>query len=231
MPVKPDEDRQASFPPPGSKRLQMVGVVFLCVVVAVVAYTHQLIIPLFLGLLTWGKAFFKSLTPKITLLLVKNGLVIQARRLVLQASTHVLVKSHRPWRRWLVTARLAAVARIKKLFAAYLDLPLWVRTAIAIAVLVTTAGSSFAIFALLIIPQPVLNWLRRQLLSTLNKLGVTRFFAAVWKLVIPSLLREKWHLYLKWTIGRQQVTMARKVHDNVAQKTTLIKSRDSSSEQ
>lgn len=202
-------------PLPGSRRLQVLGLVFVCVVLIVFFYTHQLIIPLFLGLLTWGKAFIKSLTPKLTLLLVKNSLVIQARRLLVQASTHVFVKSHRPWRRWLVGARVSVTYRIKHLFQAYLNLALWIRTAIALGVLLVTAGSSFAVFALLIIPQPVLNWLRRQAVSMMNKLGVTRFFSTCWKLVIPETLRTKWHMYVKWTIGRRQVSMARKVHENV----------------
>jgi hypothetical protein len=200
---------------PGATRLQIVGIVFLCVVVAVVSYTHQLIIPLFLGLLTWGKAFVKSLTPKLTLLLVKNSLVTQARRLLVQASTHVLVKSHRPWRRWLNTARLLVISTVNRGFAQYLNLPLWVRTAIALGVLVTTAGSSFAVFALLIIPQPVLNWLRKQVMGVLKKLGVARFFATLWKFAMPARLRERWHLYVKWTVGRRQVRVARHLYAKV----------------
>lgn len=205
---------------PTPSRLQLVGVVFLLVVVAVVMYTHQLLIPIFLGLLTWGKAFFKSLTPKLTLLFIKNGVVIQIRRILVQASTHVLVKSHRPWRRWLTATRIAATERIRTLFQAYLNLPLWMRTAIALGILLATAGSSFAVFALLIIPQPVLNWLRRQLMNTLNKLGISQFFAAMWKIIVPKGIREKWHIYVKWKLGRRQVLMAKSLHKRVAPGTT-----------
>lgn len=208
-------------PAANATRLQIVGVVFLCVVVAVVSYTHQLIIPLFLGLLTWGKAFVKSLTPKLTLLLVKNSLVTQARRLLVQASTHVLVKSHRPWRHWLNTARLFVISTINRVFAQYLNLPLWVRTAIALAVLLTTAGSSFVVFALLIIPQPVLSWLRKQVMGILNKLGVARFFAALWRFAMPARFRERWHLYVKWNVGRRQVRAARHLYAKVTRNRTL----------
>ncbi len=140
-------------------------------VIAVASYTHQLIIPLFLGMLTWGKVWVKSLTPKLSLLLMKNGVVIQARRLLVQASTHILVKSHRPWRRGISSIRLTLVGIFKNSFARYFGFPLWLRTILALLLLLATAGSSFAVFALLVIPQPVLNWLRQKVLGMLNKMG------------------------------------------------------------
>ncbi|MFK7859489.1 MAG: hypothetical protein AB8B64_11720 [Granulosicoccus sp.] len=196
-------------------RLQFMGVVFVCVVVAVVIHTHQLVIPLFLGLLTWGKALIKGLTPKLGLILVKNGLVIQLRRIFMQASTHLLVKSHRPWRRFITTVKLATVEAVKHTFARYLSMPLWMRTSIAIAVLLMTAGSSFAIFALLIIPQPVLNWLRQRLTATLNKLGATKTFSAIWQYLVPASLRHHWHMHVKWNLGRRQVKAAKQLHETV----------------
>jgi len=202
------------------RRLQILGVVFVCVVVTVVIHTHQLIIPLFLGLLTWGKAWLKSLTPKLGLLLLKNGIVIQLRRLLVQASTHILVKSHRPWRRLITTLKISAAGAVKNTFARYLRLPLWMRTGIAIAVLMTTAGSSFAVFALLIIPQPVLNWLRQQLTTTLNKLGATKMFSAIWRYVVPAKLRHRWHMHVKWNLGRRQVSAARHLHQSVLRTNT-----------
>lgn len=202
-----------------STRLQLLGVLFICVVGSVIIYTHQLIIPLFLGILTWGKVWLKSLTPKIGLLFLKNGLVIQVRRVMVKASTYLFVHSHRPWRRWIITTRQTVVDTFKTWFARYLQLHLWLRTLIALAVLLATAGSSFAIFALLIVPQPVLNWLRKQLMSTLNKLGVAQFFAALWKFLIPDVLRHRWHMYVKWTLGRQQVKTARRVHEEVVLRT------------
>ncbi len=197
-------------------RLQAIGLVFLCVVVAVVVYTHQLIIPLFLGMLTWGKAWIKSLTPKLGLLLVKNGVAIQSRKIVMQASTHFLVKSHKPWRRFLITTRLKALAVLKQGFQRYLQLPLWLRTGLAIGLLLTTAGSTFAAFALLIIPQPVLNWLRQRVTITLNKLGVNKFFSAVWNLMVPAALRHRWYMHIKWTVGRRQVHAAKHLHSKVS---------------
>lgn len=196
-------------------RLKVLGVLFVCVVISVIVYTHQLVIPLFLGILTWGKAWFKSLTPKIGLLFLKNGLVIQIRRIAVKASTHIFVNSHRPWRRWITTARLSIVENIKQWFANYMGLALWLRTVIALSVLLATAGSSFAVFALLIIPQPVLNWLRKQLMSTFNKLGVSQFFSALWKFIVPATLRHRWHMHIKWTLGRRQVQAAKLVHNEV----------------
>ena len=196
-------------------RLQILGVLFVCVVVAVVMYTHQLVIPLFLGLLTWGKAWIKELTPKLGLLLMKNSASIQSRRMLMQASTHILVKSHKPWRRRIIALKLSAIALLSSVLARYLAMPLWLRTLIAIGVLLITAGSSFAVFALLIIPQPVLNWLEQRVKATLRKLGVTRLFSTVWTRMVPERIRHRWHMHVKWTLGRRQVMAAQRIHKNV----------------
>lgn len=203
---------------PPTLRLTLLGLLFVSVVIAVVTYTEQFFVPIFLGLLTWGKAWLKSLTPKLGLILLKNGVVIQLRRLLVQASTHLFVKSHRPWRRWITNTRLSILGMLKSWFDRYMRYPLWVRTAIALILLLTTAGSSLAVFALLIIPQPVLNWLRRQVMSMLNKLGVTQFFSAIWRFLIPEHLRLRWHMYIKWTLGRRQVHAARLLHNKVQSK-------------
>ena len=197
------------------RKLQILCVAFVCVVIAVVVHTKQLLIPLFSALLPWGKSLIKSITPKLGLLLVKNGAVIQLRQVLMQASTHIFVKSHRPWRRKLTSLRLAATALLKKVLSRYLGTPLWLRTAIAICVLLITAGSSFAVFALLIIPQPVLNWLELRVKATLKKLGVTKLFTALWKFAIPENWRHRWHMYIKWTLGRKQVMAAKRVHQTV----------------
>lgn len=202
--------------PPG--KLQVLGIVFLLVVVAIVSYTNQLIIPLFLGLITWGKAWLKTLTPKLGLLLLKNSVVIQLRRMVVHASAHIFVKSHKPWRRFITMCRLAIVTATKNLFSRYMQMPLWLRTSIAVGVLIATAGSTFAVFALLIVPQPVLEWLTTRLRALLNKLGVTQLFSALWRLSVPAKLRHRWHMYLKWTLGRQQVRAAQRLHDTVINK-------------
>lgn len=200
---------------PSTLRLTLIGVLFVSGVIAVASYTHQLIIPLFLGLLTWGKVWLKSLTPKLGLLLMKNGLVIQLRRLLVQASTHVFVKSHRPWRRWLTASKQALITVIRQAFGRFMGLPLWARTTLALLLLLATAGSSLAVFALLVIPQPLLNWLRQKVMGTLNKLGVTQFFAALWRFVVPASIRRRWHIYVKWTLGRRQVIAARRLHESV----------------
>ena len=196
-------------------RITLIGLAFVAVVIAVASYTHQLIVPLFLGMLTWGKAWLKSLTPKLGVLLLKNGLFIQLRQLLVKASTHVFVKSHKPWRRWLIELKLRLVSLAKEAFDRYMGLALWLRSVLAIALLLATAGSSFAVFALLVIPQPVLNWFRRQVMSLLNKLGVTQFFSAIWRFVLPTNIRIRWYMYAKWTLGRQQVSAAKRLHNKL----------------
>ncbi|MEL7045166.1 MAG: hypothetical protein AAGL66_09110 [Pseudomonadota bacterium] len=196
-------------------RLQLLALAFVSVVIAVLAHTHQLVVPIFLGLLTWGKVWIKSLTPKLWLLLLKNSAVMQLRRFVMQASAHLFVKSHRPWRRFLTRMRVAAFTALSDLLGAYLRLPLWLRTAIAVGILVATAGSSFAVFALLIIPQPLLDWLRIRAGAVLNRLGVSQVLSALWKALVPRAVRHRWYMYVKWTLGRQQVGAARRVHERV----------------
>jgi hypothetical protein len=203
----------ASKQPLSKLRITLIGFAFVAVVAAVASYTHQLIVPLFLGMLTWGKVWLKSLTPKLGALLLKNGLIIQIRQLLVKASTHVFVKSHKPWRRWLIALKSELFALIKQVFDRYMGLALWLRSVLAILLLLVTAGSSFVVFALLVIPQPVLNWLRKQFMGLLNKLGVTQFFSAVWRFILPATLRTKWYMYVKWTLGRQQVSAAKHLHN------------------
>lgn len=193
----------------------MLGTLFFVTVVAIIVYSDTLVLPIFLGLLTWGKALLKSLTPKFALLLLKNSVFIQIRRLITSATTHFFVKSHKPWRRWLTSAKTTLLTWLKHVFARYMSSPLWVRSVIALALLLATAGSSVAVFALMIIPQPVLNWLRQQIMTLLNKLGVTQLFRAVWRFAMPDGLRLRWHMYVKWTLGRRQVLAARQLHEKV----------------
>jgi len=209
-------------PKPSKLRLTIIGLVFVTTVAIIAAYTEQLIIPLFLGLLTWGKAWLKTLTPKLGLLLLKNGLVIQLRRMIVGASTHVFLKSHRPWRRWIISSKYQVVHFVRSLLSRYLSLPLWMKSVLAMLVLLATAGSSFAVFALLVIPQPVLSWLRNQVMGLLNKLGVTQIFGALWRFIIPTRLRERWYMYAKWTLGRQQVNAAKKIHNNLANRKSRL---------
>ncbi len=201
-------------------RLRLLGLAFVCIVIAIDVHTHQFIIPIFLGLITWGKAWLKTLTPKLALYVLKNGLVIQLRQLLMKVSSHFILNSHKPLRKAINSFKLSALNRLKGLFAAYLRMPLWLRCSIAIGVLLATAGSSLAVFALLIIPQPVLDWLRGRVMSTLNKLGVTKFFAASYQFLVPDSLRHRWHMHVKWTIGRRQVRAAAQLAKTV-QKTSM----------
>ena len=93
--------------------------------------------------------------------------------------------------------------------------PLWLRTAIALGLLALTAGSSAALFALLIIPQPVLNWLKARLKNLSNKFGVTQVFRGIWVKLVPDSWQHRWHMYVKWTLGRRQVIAARALHERL----------------
>ena len=52
-------------------------------------------------------------------------------------------------------------------------------------------------------------------MSLLNKLGVAQFFGAIWRFVIPQKLRHRWHMYVKWTLGRRQVHTAKTLHNTI----------------
>ncbi|MBX2836792.1 MAG: hypothetical protein KTR35_08050 [Gammaproteobacteria bacterium] len=184
---------------------------------AILAFRDTLFIPLFLGLLTWGKALLKQITFKMTLMLAKNSLFIQIRKLFVQAFSHLLIKSHKPWRRGFANIQSSVKDALFSLFKRYMDSPLWVRTAIAISVLAVTAGSSAVIFALLIIPQPVLDWLKNRLKVVSNKFGVTQLFRGVWRKCVPNSWQYRWHMYVKWTLGRRQVRAARILHERLNQ--------------
>ncbi len=54
----------------------------------------------------------------------------------------------------------------------------------------------------------------------LNKLGVAQFFGAIWRFVIPQQLRHRWHMYVKWTLGRRQVHTAKTLHKTIRNRQT-----------
>ena len=157
------------------------------------------------------KGLFKQLTPKFLVLLFKNSLFLKIKQLLIRGSTRFVVLSHKPWRhrmRWLKTTLSNTILGIIR---HYMQAPLWLRTAIALGLLFATASSSYVVIALLIIPQPILSWLRRMLFTTLNRLGITHIFKAIWKFLIPEKLQKKWYMHQKWTMGRRQVITARKL--------------------
>ena len=172
-------------------------------------------LPLFLGLLTWGKALLKQLSLKMAFVLAKNSLFIQIRRFIVQVFSHVLIKSHKPFRRRVSSLQVSIKNVLYDVFSRYMNSPLWLRTAIALGLLALTAGSSAAILALLIIPQPLLNWLKKQLMTVSKKIGVTQLFRSVWRRLIPDHWQHQWHMYVKWTLGRRQVRAAQHLHRRI----------------
>ena len=97
-----------------------------------------------------------------------------------------------------------------------MQLPLWLRTAVAIAILFATASSSYLVIALLIIPQAILNWLRKMIYTTLNRLGITKLLSTIWKYVIPADVQHKWYMHFKWKMGRRQVLTIRKLKQTIS---------------
>ena len=194
-----------------------MGVVFVAVVALIAIFRDTLVLPLYLGLITWGKAFLKQLSLKMALMLAKNSLFIQLRRFVVQAFSHVLIKSHKPFRRSVSSFQTSIKDGLFAVFSRYMTSPLWLRTAIALGLLALTAGSSAAILALLIITQPLLNWLKGQLKTLSNKFGVTQLFRGVWSRLVPDGWQHQWHMYVKWTLGRRQVRAAQHLHRRISE--------------
>ncbi len=183
--------------------------------VLITAFRESLVLPLFLGLLTWGKALVKQLSLKMAYVLAKNSLFIQLRRFIVQVFSHVLIKSHKPFRRRISSVQVSIKAGLYVAFSRYMNSPLWLRTAIALGLLALTAGSSAAILALLIIPEPLLNWIKKQLMTVSNKIGVTQLLRRVWKRLVPDRWQHQWHMYVKWTLGRRQVRAAQQLHQRI----------------
>lgn len=185
-------------------------------VLMISVYRHSLFVPLFLGVFTWLKAtlsvLIQSVTPKLAWALAKNSLVIKLRDLVVKGLTELAVLSHRPWRRRLLGIKSEVSGIALGVLRRYVASPLWLRCAIALALLAATAGSAWAALALLVIPQPIIEWLKRRGTAVLQKLGVLRFLDTLWRGVMPADLRERWDRYRRWTLGRQQIRAARVVH-------------------
>lgn len=192
-------------------RITLLGILFVAVVIFITYQQRTLLLPLFIGMSVSIKGLFKQLTPKFLVLLFKNSLFLKIKQLLIRSSTRFVVLSHKPWRhrmRWLKTTLSNTILRLIRY---YMQAPLWLRTAIALGLLFATATSSYVVIALLIIPQPILNWLRRMLFTILNRLGITQIFKAVWKFLVPPKLQQKLYMHQKWTMGRRQVITARKL--------------------
>ena len=211
-------------PGPSRRRIALLGTLFACLVGAIALHAHALFLPITLGLLAWAKqtllGWAKLLTPKLALALAKNGAVIKARDLVVGSSTQLLVMSHRPWRRRLLGLKLAlgrTSGRIgRALLRRWLAAPLWVRCLIAALVLGATASSAWAVLALLIVPQPIVEFLKARALAFLNKLGVLRGLDVAWRRLVPTGPRERVDRWRRWTLGRRQVRASREVRARVA---------------
>jgi len=186
---------------------------FVVTVVAIVFHQQTLLLPLYLSLLSWVKAAFKSLTPKLVVALLKNSIFLKIRSALIQISTRFFVLSHRPWRRTLGLWKDRAIEIVKAIYQRYTGSALWLRSAVALSLLALTASSSYMFIAILIIPQSLLNWIRKLITNTLSKLGLTQLLNAVWKFLIPASVRHRWYMYSKWTLGRRHVNASRALRE------------------
>lgn len=206
-------------------RLTLLGILFVAVVIAVTYYQRSFLVPLFFGMSVTIKGLFKLLTPKFLVLLFKNSVFLKIKQLLIRGSTRFVVLSHRPWRhrmRWIKTSLSQFILRVIRY---YIEAPLWLRTAIALGLLVATASSSYVVLALLIIPQPILAWLRRIFFTTLNRTGITHIFNVIWKYLVPKDTQRKWYMHRKWTMGRRQIKTARKLRETIFTNTQLPRDR------
>jgi len=219
--------------------VRLIGAIFLLVASLIAIAQQSLLVPLYLSLLAWLKSSLVSVitgtfkwmagwfTPKFTLAFFKNSLFLQIRQALIKVSTHLFVMSHTPWRRRLANLRVAVFEFAKQIFNRYTQSPLWLRSAIALLLLVATASSSYLFIAILVIPQAVINWLRRLIANSLNKLGITRVALLLWNWLVPQQLRHRLYMYNKWTLGRRQIRASRRVTQSAAQlpKSLLITAR------
>ena len=159
------------------------------------------------------KGLVKVLTPKFVVLIFKNSLFLKIKQLLIKGSTRFVVLSHKPWRHRLRSLKISISASLLKILQLYMQSPLWVRTAIALTLLFATASSSYLIIALLIIPQPILNWVKNKILATLNRTGVSHLLQVVYRFLVPADIRHKWYMHSKWTIGRRQIIAARNLRE------------------
>lgn len=229
-PITPFErethDKPRRAPAPSPLRVALLSLLFLFIVIFTVIYHQTFFIPIFLGLLTLVKTLLNSLTPEFIILLVKNSLFVKLRQFIARGSAHFLVLSHRPSRLKLRTIKLRATAFVIELFRRYMRLPLWLRTLIALTLLILTASSSYVFIALLIIPQPLLNWVKNLIMGLLNKLGITQAFSTIWRYFIPVSLQNRWDIYQKWTLGRRQIITARRLHSRLSEVPMLMLPRE-----
>lgn len=200
--------------------LALLGAIFIAVVALITFYHHTLLLPVFVGMFASFKGLLKFLTPKFLVLFFKNSIFLRIKQILIKSSTRFVVLSHRPWRHLIRNIKDKISRTVLEIIAAYMSAPLWLRTVIALGVLFTTASSSYVVLALLIIPQPILAWLRKLLLNTLNKLGITKLLNAVWKYLVPEQVQYDWYMYRKWTLGRRQIVTAKQMHNRI--KTTAV---------
>ena len=193
-------------------RLTLLGVVFVLAVGAIAYWQHTLLLPLFVGLFALLKSFLKLLSPQFLMPIIKNSIYLNIKQRLIKNSTRVVMLSHRPWRHKLRNLQIVVTQWVKKIISLYLQSALWLRTALALIVLIATASSSYVVLALLIIPQPIVNWLKRWVMNFLNKTGVIRVTDMIWKWVVPAKWQHKWYMYRKWTLGRSQVKTAQDLH-------------------
>lgn len=205
---------------PSRRRVALLGTLFVLLVILISTWQHSLFVPIYLGIFTALKstlgAWIKLATPKFFVALAKNSLAIKLRDVLVKAVAEVTVFTHRPWRRRVLGIKQAATDVCWAALRHYLAYPLWLRSLIAVGLLAITASSTWAVLALLIIPQPIINWLKLRATVILRKMGVLKLFDGLSRSLIPAPSRARWDRYRRWTLGRRQVRASRELRAQLA---------------
>ncbi len=193
----------------------MFGTLFAVAVIYVSVHNHSYFVPIFLGAFTWLKAtlgaWLKLASPQLAVAIAKNSMIIKLRDTIVKVLTEFAVFTHRPWRRRALALKQYWIDVSLKVLRAYIASPLWLRCLVAIGLLGLTAGSTWVALALLIVPQAILEWLKKRMLAVLQKLGVLRVVDVAWRAAVPPELRQRWERYRRWTLGRRQIRASRDI--------------------
>lgn len=197
--------------------VKQVAVTLACIALfmifgSVAFFMDSIVYPLWVALGAHVQVLLKALTPQNFFLFIKNGTLGVAKKKAISVGPEIVVQGYSPWRRKTARVRQAIADKALTVVALYRGSPLWVQIAIAAGILILGASSGYAILAVLIIPQPVMIFLKTQITALLNKTGVTKLFTWITERVIPQKWRFKYRVLTRWKIGRRKILLARKIH-------------------
>lgn len=193
----------------------MKKVIMIVCVIAIVAVTgsvvflmDSVVLPLWTLLVQWLNAAWKFLTPSNLFSFLQKGTATHVQKKALTALPEAAVQGHGPTRRKLNRLKKNAVAILMRCVDWYRSLNLIIQVGIACALLVLGASTGYVFLAMLVIPQPVINWLKVSAIKFINKTGIAKFY--YW--LISFILPRPYRIRIKWTIARKKIAFARWFH-------------------